>query len=401
MVSKLNIKQFLPKALLGRFLLIIIVPTMLAQAIAVYIFYERHWASVGRNMAASLGAEITTLTDLAENMPLKNQQEVIKAGKDLGFDTTIKKDKKFPPDAEQKNYSGDRALLARELKNRIHHPFTIAEYEDENYEKFYIIRIDFGNQLLRIKVSDKRLTNSSSYIFIMWMVGSAGLLLLVSIVFLHNQIKFIRLFADAAEGFGKGQEIENFKPRGALEVRQAALAFIKMQERIKRQTQQRTAMLAGISHDLRTPLTRMKLQLALLKNSEEAGNLSTDIIEMEKMIEGYINFAKGQETEESSEIKISALLESVVENYKRQGKNIQLKPGSKIEQPIKLRENAMRRMFGNILGNAFHYGDSVNISTENIGNSIIIYIDDNGPGISPEMREEVFKPFFRMDLSAI
>lgn len=347
-------------------------------------------------MTAAVGGEIAGLTHLAEEKNARSDDMAMKMAADLGFNIAIKKDKKLP---ETANYSGLRKLLALELKRRINYPFTISTAQNEKEEEFYIVRIDLGDRLLRIKFSDKRLSNSSTYIFILWMVGSAALLLIISILFLYNQIKFISMLASAASAFGKGQEIEDFRPRGALEVRQAALAFIKMQERIKRQTQQRTAMLAGISHDLRTPLTRMKLQLAMLAKGEEIENLSSDIDEMEKMIEGYINFAKGEESEESREIKLSSLLESTADNYRRQGKRLDLRADKKKERPLKLRENAIRRMLGNIIDNAFRYGKIVHITLENAGNSALIFIDDNGPGIPEEMRDEVFRPFFRLDAS--
>jgi len=369
----------------------------MAQAIAVYIFYERHWASAERNIVANLGEEIAAVTRIAERKSAHNQDEVLKIATDLGFNATIRKDRKLPE--APSNYSGDRLLLAKELQKRLLHPFTISKMENPSEEAFYIVRVDLGDRLLRLKFSDKRLTNSSTYIFIMWMVGSALLLMIISILFLKNQVNFISRMAAAADEIGKGHEIENFKPRGALEVRQAALAFIKMQERIKRQAQQRTAMLAGISHDLRTPLTRMKLQLALLGTSEEIGNLSGDIDEMEKMIEGYLNFSKGQEVEESKEIRLSSLLETVTDNYRRQGKSIEFQLVKKDERLVKLRESAIKRMLGNIIDNAFRHGKNVLVSNDAVGNSAIIFIDDDGPGIPEDMREEVFKPFFRLDFS--
>ncbi len=393
----LNLKKFLPKTLFQRFLLIILLPTIIAQGIAVYIFYERHWASTQRNIVANLGEEMAAVTHIAEGKSDHNQDEALKVATDLGFNAAIRKDRKLPE--APPNYSGERLLLAKELQHRLAHPFTISKMEDPSEEAFYIIRIDLGDRLLRLKFSNKRLTNSSTYIFIMWMVGSAMLLMVVSILFLKNQVNFISRMAQAADEIGKGHEIENFKPRGALEVRQAALAFIKMQERIKRQIEQRIAMLAGISHDLRTPLTRMKLQLALLGTSEEIGNLGGDIDEMEKMIEGYINFSKGQESEESKEIRLSELLGSVADNYRRQGKSIEFKPTKKDERPVKLRENAIKRMLGNIIDNAFRHGKNVHVSNDAVGNSAIIFIDDDGPGIPEDMREEVFKPFFRLDFS--
>jgi two-component system osmolarity sensor histidine kinase EnvZ len=231
----------------------------------------------------------------------------------------------------------------------------------------------------------------------MWMVGTAVVLLAVAVVFLRNQIRPIQRLAQAAEAFGKGREVGDFRPSGATEVRQASAAFLAMRERILRQIGQRTEMLAGVSHDLRTPLTRMKLQLALLGLRPEVAELKRDVAEMEKMIAGYLAFARGQESEATVATDLPALLNDVVATMRRHGGDIRLKSGSDITVPI--RPNAFRRCLVNLIENALRHGRRVEVSAVRRGGAVEIAIDDDGPGVPADRREDVFRPFYRLDES--
>jgi len=251
--------------------------------------------------------------------------------------------------------------------------------------------------ILRALVTDERLFSSTTYIFILWTIGSSVLLFGIAVVFMRNQVKPIRRLARAAESFGKGQEVRDFKPEGATEVRQAAAAFINMRDRIKRQIQQRTEMLAGVSHDLRTPLTRMKLQLEMLPDVPEAEFLQTDVAEMEHMVEGYLAFARGEGQETPAPTDLGGLLRDVVAQMTRTGRTIDLH----VEQDLTLalRRDGMRRCLTNLLANAQRHGTHVAVTAGRRKNRIEVTIDDDGPGMPPERYEDVFKPFFRLEQS--
>ncbi|MGE5766882.1 MAG: ATP-binding protein, partial [Bacteroidota bacterium] len=259
------------------------------------------------------------------------------------------------------------------------------------------IWVELPEGVLRALVTDERLFSSTTYIFILWTIGSSVLLFGIAVVFMRNQVKPIRRLARAAESFGKGQEVRDFKPEGATEVRQAAAAFINMRDRIKRQIQQRTEMLAGVSHDLRTPLTRMKLQLEMLPDVPEAEYLQADVAEMEHMVEGYLAFARGEGQETPAPSDLGGLLRDVVAQMTRDGRTIDLH----IEQDLALplRRDAMRRCLTNLLANAQRHGRHVAVTAGRRKSRIEVTIDDDGPGIPPERYEDVFKPFFRLDQS--
>jgi len=250
---------------------------------------------------------------------------------------------------------------------------------------------------LHVITSRKRLFSSTTYIFIMWMVGSSIVLLAVAIYFLRNQMRPIRRLAVAADSFGKGRDVVDFKPEGAREVRQAAAAFIAMRERIRRQITQRTEMLAGVSHDLRTPLTRMRLQLAMLGEGEDIASLKADIAEMEKMIEAYLDFAKGEGPETPTPTDLSSLLAEVVASGRRNGGDIALTSNGDLTVPV--RRNALKRCFSNLVENALRHGEHVTIAAERRGDVVEVAIDDDGPGIPEADREAVFRAFHRLDAS--
>jgi two-component system osmolarity sensor histidine kinase EnvZ len=259
------------------------------------------------------------------------------------------------------------------------------------------ILVQLPEGVLRVLVNDERLFSSTTYIFIFWTIGSSVLLFGIAVIFMRNQVKPIRRLARAAESFGKGQEVRDFKPEGATEVRQAAAAFINMRDRIKRQIQQRTEMLAGVSHDLRTPLTRMKLQLEMLRDVPDAKYLQADVAEMEHMVEGYLAFARGEGQETPAPTDLGNLLRDVVAQMTRDGRAVDLHVEQDLTLP--LRREGMRRCLTNLLANARRHGTQVAVRAGRRKNVIEVTIDDDGPGIPPERYEEVFKPFFRLEQS--
>jgi two-component system osmolarity sensor histidine kinase EnvZ len=251
--------------------------------------------------------------------------------------------------------------------------------------------------VLTVDVPRNRLYSSTTYIFVMWMAGSSLVLLAVATVFLRNQVKSLRRLAAAAEGFGKGRPVPYFKVEGAVEIRQAAIAFMKMRDRIQRQIRQRTQMLAGVSHDLRTPLTRMKVALELLVDDPVVEELKSDVGEMERMVHGYLDFARGEGTEAPVETDISLLLDDVAAAMRREGTPLSVTGPPEYLMPV--RPNALKRCLGNLIANARRHGNHVWLTGVVVADGIDILIDDDGPGIAPPDRDRVFRAFIRLDPS--
>ncbi len=388
-----TIKDIMPKSLFGRFLLIILIPTVIVQVVGAYMFYQRHWTSVTRNMASALAGEISTALYLIEAAPVEESHNIInQIKKNQGLTITFLEGSRLSnPDQV---YLDKYDMLNAELSRLMSYPFTIFE----NIEKQTIlIEIKTPEKLYRIKAPLKRLNNPTTYIFNLWMAGTGLIVLIISLIFMNNQIRPIAKLAEAAEKFGKGEEMPNFKARGATEVRQAAAAFMKMKERISRHLTQRTDMLSGVSHDLKTPLTRMKLELNMMPQNEHTKELLIDIHEMEKMLQSYLNFAKGQESEKKKDVHLNDLLTKIYNAYRKQKKKFSL--DIKESMVLHIREQSVRRAIVNILENSFRFAKNVAMTLEKHGNYAVVIIDDNGPGIPADKREDVFRPFYRIDSS--
>ena len=385
----------MPKSLFGRFLLIIISPMLLLQVFATYQFYTRHWDSVARSLSNTLGGEIAAIVKIYETTPPDQVRPLFSmAYHYMGLDIHAEPKARVEPNTLYA--SNVLEQLGTTLKAHFFYPFSI------HYTKwiFSDVRVVIGlpNENLVVLVPSKRLESPTTYIFIMWMVGMAIVLLAVAILFLKNQIRAIQRLAIAADKFGKGQELKTFRPHGATEVRRAGAALIQMKDRIARQVAQRTEMLAGISHDLRTPLTRMKLQLELLKKKLPADaleRLENDIHEMEKMVESYLLFAKGEGAEKQVTVQWSAMIEKWVQGYDLHGRKISLVIES--EGYLTLRYNALKRAFTNIVNNALREAETVRITARYEKDYATVMIEDDGPGIPLEKREDAFRPFVRLD----
>jgi len=260
-----------------------------------------------------------------------------------------------------------------------------------------LIEVQLPRGVLAVEVPGKRLYSPTTYIFVMWMVGSSLVLLAVATIFLRNQVRSLRRLAAAADGFGKGRPVPFFKVEGAVEIRQAAAAFVTMRDRIERQIRQRTQMLAGVSHDLRTPLTRMKLALELLATDPAVEELKSDVAEMERMVHGYLDFARGEGTEEPVETDVSLLIEDVAAAMRREGTDLSVATGPEYVMPV--RPNALRRCLANLIANARRYGSHVWLTGVAATDGIDILVDDDGPGIPDADRGRVFRPFVRLDAS--
>lgn len=391
------IKKLLPSTLFGRFTLIIFLPILILQASYVYIFYERHWDTLARRLAENLSSEMDMIYSLAQEKSLKGEQDLLldQFQTALGIYVSYHPGEKVNQNTNPKKLERAEYLLYRSLQARWSKPFSVNDIDKQRNVE---VIVQLNNGTLNMIASRKRLFSSTTYIFILWMVSLAGLFALLSIIFARNQIRPIRRLAVAAENFGRGRDIPGFRPQGALEVRQAAEAFNAMRERIQRQITQRTEMLAGVSHDLRTPLTRLKLQLALLPASKEIQDMQSDIDEMGKMIDAYLMFARG-EGEEEKMIKqdLNTFLETQVTKLKNKNSVIEIDLRKKIM--LKFRPQALVRCVSNIITNAQKFASVIKVSTKVREKMAHILIDDNGPGIPEKQIENVFKPFFRLDES--
>ncbi len=382
-----------PKSLFIRTLLILFIPTVLVQLVTVYVFYDRHWETLVRRLSSSLGGEIAMVTHLIDHTSPETRQKILAdAGKNLYLEFVWQDLNALSLPAQQDSSGMVDQILREEIGNRLDQEFYVSARDDSERVRI-IVRLDDG--YLLTYAHKKRLFSYTANLVIAWMVGSSILLFGIAAVFLRNQIRPIRKLAEAAEKLGKGQDVNDLKPSGAIEIRQATLAFRIMRDRIRRQIQQRTDMLSGISHDLRTPLTRLKLELALLPQTPDIQAMQADIEEMRQMVESYLDFARGDGGEEPQIIEVTSFIDEVAASFIRAGEAIRIEPMPQIE--IIGRKNALRRCVGNLIGNACRYGERVWISTDTHPRGIDLHIDDDGPGIPENMHEEVFKPFRRLD----
>ena len=384
-------KRYLPKSLFGRTLLIVVLPTVLIQLVMAYAFFDRHWDSVTRQMSKTLAGDAAFLVSQLKRSPTKAEWHVINDfERATGLRVRLEEGVKFSPRSASSNFSE----LRQQLGERIDEPFTIHRLADgDNLE----IRILLDGQMLSMQASLKRIESRTTLAFLAWMLGASALFLLIAVLFLRNQIRPIHQLAEAADQFGRGIDSPDFRPHGASEVRRAAKAFIVMRERLKRQIRTRTDMLSGISHDLRTPLTRMKLQLAMLPQDEAALGLKDDVVQMEHMIAEYLDFARGEGREIAEKTNLRQLLEELVADYQRAGQHVAIHHTEEIE--LDLRASSIRRMLANVIDNALRYGQRAKLSLRGGGQQAEIWVDDEGPGIPAAQHSEVFKPFARLEAS--
>ncbi len=390
------IKAILPRSLLGRSLLILVVPLVLLQVISAFIFYQAHWDKVSQYLSRGLAGDVGALVDMVRDTPTPEGRKRAFAVSRSRFNmpADMRVGEILPNDRKIVQGSIPDPFFLSALNERVGLPYQIIAPDGE---KHIIIEVQLSDGVLSVTALRKRLFSSTTYVFVLWMVGSSLLLFGVAIIFMRNQVRPIRRLAVAADAFGKRQNVEKFKPEGAREVRQAAAAFLKMKARIERQIEQRTHMLAGVSHDLRTPLTRMKLQLAMMENNDDIKDLSEDITEMEHMLEGYLAFARGEGEEEATQTNLSELIAQIVNAVKRKGVAIDYHCEGQIYLPV--RPNAFRRCVTNLVENAARYGQHTSVRVGQRNDMIEVTVDDDGPGIPEDKYEEVFKPFFRLDKS--
>jgi two-component system osmolarity sensor histidine kinase EnvZ len=392
------LKRMLPRSLLGRSLLIIVTPLILLQVVSTWVFYDSHWETVTRRLSGSIAGDIAAVIKLMEaaSGPEEYPRIFAIAEETMQLEMTLRPGRILRLNPLLMRETLVDRKLATALADIVQRPFLI---DTRSLEKYIEIQVQLPDGVLHVVAPRRRLFSSTTYVFILWMVGTSLVLFAVATVFMRNQIRPLRRLARAVDDFGKGRETGDFRLEGATEVRRAAAAFNLMRYRVTRQIIQRTEMLAGVSHDLRTPLTRMKLLLAMLPESQEVADLKADVAEMEKMIGGYLAFARGEGTEQPVETDLTMLLKDVVGSALREGTATIDLHTEEDSMPVLLRPAAFKRCIGNLIANAQRYARTVSIRAGHRGEAIEITIDDDGPGIPPEQREEVFKPFHRIDRS--
>lgn len=382
---------WMPKGLYARALLIVIVPMVVLQSVVAWFFMERHWQLVTIRLSAAVVQDIGALIEFRRAMPNDPDALARIAQERMKLDIEFLPAGSLPPALPKPFFSIVDQALSNELRRQIGRPYWLDTVGKSSLVE---IRVALEDSVLRVVAHRNAAYASNSHIFLIWMVGTSLVLLGVAIAFMRNQIRPILALAGAAEDFGKGRDLD-YAPRGAREVRQAGYAFIEMKRRIERAIDQRTAMLNGVSHDLRTVLTRFRLSLALMEQSEETEALQKDVEEMRRMLEAYLAFARGDAGETAAPTDVYGLLEELKFDVERHGEQANVSFSG--DPLVTVRPDAFKRCLGNLVGNAMRHARRIEIAGQRDARFLTVHIDDDGPGIPPEQREEVFKPFYRLD----
>ena len=385
------LKKVLPKRLFYRALLIVAVPVITIQLIITIVFFDSLWIKTNKGMTRTLVNEISAFIEAYQNEENDKQEVTNLFSLFLDLNIELVVDEKLSDQNKERWFSPIDRTLRRELKSKFSP--EIFWFNTTNYKELVDLRIKYEDGYFKFLVPKDRVTSTSARIFALWITVPAIIMVIISLIFLKNQTRPITNLARAAERFGKGEDIEEFKPSGALEIRQAGHEFDKMRKRIERHLNQRTEMLSGISHDLRTPLTRMKLQLAFLKDKDAVDKLTDDINEMEKMLNEYLQFTSSSYVEKDEMFNLSELIEEIIKKYNNKNISHNLIPRIYING----RKNLINRSLNNLIDNGLKYANKVEISLTKKNTNLFIIIDDDGPGIPKKEHENVFKPFYKMD----
>ena len=384
-------RKILPKQLFYRGLLIVATPIIILQVTISLVFFDSLWIKTNKGMTRALVSEIKTFIEAYDNEDTNKSYIINLFQKNLDLEINFFNEKNISVHIDDRWFSPIDRSLRRELKSKnLKYWFDTVSYKD-----MVDLKVTYKNGYFQFYIPKERLTSSSARIFAFWITLPAFLVISIAMIFLKNQTRPIINLANASERFGRGENVEEFRPSGALEIRKAGYEFERMRKRIKRHLNQRSEMLSGISHDLRTPLTRIKLQLALIKDKKISNELSEDVNEMEKMLNEYLQFAKTGAEEKTQKFNLIELISSILQ--KHNNKNIRLLSLENL--PYNGRKELLKRCFNNFIENSLKYGDKVNINLRKLRKDIIIVFEDNGPGIPEKEYENVFKPFYKIDKS--
>lgn len=390
-----QIKRWLPTSLFGRSLLIIVLPIAIMQLVVTWIFFDAHWQTVTSGLSDSLAGDIAWAVDSYQEDPTALPKIAKRAEDSMSLSIVLIEDKRLPPQRPTSVYVPLDRALDRALSQKVDAPYW---FDTTRFDAYVDIRVQVKGGILRIIAPSERAYATQGRIFVIWLALATLLLTTVAILFIRNQVRAIERLADAADAFGKGGDIADFKPHGAREVRQAALAFLAMKNRIQRHIDQRTVMLASVSHDLRTPLTRLKLELALAEPSKRIDAMKGDLSEMEHMIDEYLAFARGEAGEMVETVTLTTLIEEVSQGAIRAGATVEIDADPALALPV--RPNALKRALSNLIMNAAVHGERVKVTAQSTpAGGVEIIVDDDGPGIPEDSYEEAFRPFNRLDES--
>ena len=386
------LKKILPKQLFYRALLIVAIPIIIIQITISFVFFDSLWIKTNKGLTRALVGEIDTLIDIYNSENEYNKKKLTDLyNQNFNFSIRFIENTKLPDIKVERWFSPMDRTLRRELKSKINEYW----FNTISYNEIVDLRIKFKDGVLQIFFPKERVQTSSIRIFALWITLPAILVIFIAILFLKNQTRPITKLAEASERFGRGEDVGEYNPSGALEIRKAGLEFDRMRKRILRHLNQRSEMLSGISHDLRTPLTRIKLQLAFIKNKEITNKLSRDVDEMEKMLNEYLQFSKSNFTEKNEKFNLSEMIISTIKKY--ENKNILVDQESEIF--FNGRKNLIKRCLNNLLDNAINFSKNIKITQQKIKRNVLIFVEDDGPGIPVSEYENVFKPFYKLDKS--
>ncbi|MCA8907422.1 MAG: HAMP domain-containing protein [Rhodospirillaceae bacterium] len=392
-----QLRLIMPRTLFGRSLLLIVLPVLLTQVVTAYYFYQQHWETMTSRLAQAVAGEIRLVIDGLDSRPDPESQHAWfdTFAETLHLTVTLDDGATLRPRPRVPGHWILQSELEWALNAQVDRPFHITP---QILDRWAEIEIQLDSGVLHVLVPRERLFSETSLAVMLWMAGSGIVLIIVALLFMRNQVRPIRRLASAAEKLGKGRDIPDFRPAGAREVRRAAWAFLLMRERIRRQIDQRTEMLAGVSHDLRTPLTRMKLSLEMLGDSEDAADLRADVAQMETMIESYLAFARDGAVEASEPVDLVAFVEDACRDARREGAEIMvIVEGQGAGRTMEVKPQALRRCLDNLLSNACTHATRIRATVRLGAKQVTVLVDDNGPGIPADRREEVLLPFRRLD----
>lgn len=390
--------KLLPKTLFFRTMLLIFIPLIVVQVVSVVMFFDGSWKRMGRRLSDNLVSDMEVVMELVNKNPKQLPQIQKLANDKLDIKFTFH-DNGSKYQVMKKASKGNKMIIGYlDEALRRAFPRDVTDIYLGKGERDLVVFVDTEKGLFQFETSRKKIFSSSIFMFVAWMAGTSILLFLVAVLFLRIQVRSIAELAQVAEEFGKGIDNKKFKPYGSSEVRKAAIAFIKMKERIQRQISERTQMLAGVSHDLRTPLTRMKLQAAMMPDGDDKKDFLADIDEMEKMLDGYLAFVSGECGEKSSFVDVNEMILSIINKFRNKKALIRYSTNDQVSA-IQGREQSLKRALTNVISNAFRYGKTIAVKLESNDKKMMISIEDDGPGIPADKREDVFKAFYRLDSS--